>query len=62
MFLIVLLQLLPHFFCQDFPLTVDIENGAVGCNTVDDCRVECDYGFISNGSYSMSMEFIESTS
>ena len=61
MFLIVFLQFIPHLFCQEFPLTVNIENEVVRCDAVDACTVDCDYGFISNGSYFMSVDSIEST-
>ena len=61
MYFFLFLQILPNIFCQDFPLDVNIENGIARCTGVDDCLVDCDYGFISNGTYIMSLESLEST-
>merc|ERR1719450_1885656 len=59
MFLLFLLQFLPNLLSQEFPLIVDIENGVGRCEGVNDCKIDCDYGFISNGSYYTSLEHLE---
>ena len=42
-------------------MVVNINNGVAHCSGFEDCKVNCDYGFISNGTYSTSLENIEST-
>ena len=59
--LLLLLNFLPKLLCQEFPVIVNINNGVANCSGFDECKVNCDYGFISNGTYTTSLENLEST-
>ena len=60
LFSLLLIQVFPKLLCQDFPVIVNIKNGLGSCSGFEDCKVDCDYGFISNGTYSMSLENLDS--